>query len=91
VGVPTICRFRGVTIAMFFDEAVHLGRPHFHAFYGEHHASFDALGLNRLVGKLPPRIERLVRKWARANRGALLANWERMRQQDDPLPVPPLK
>lgn len=64
---------------MFFNEGLHQGRPHFHAVYAETAAVFDASDQTRLAGGLPPRVERLVRRWARAHRGELLANWERGR------------
>jgi hypothetical protein len=76
---------------MFFDERTHSGRPHFHAFYCGKQASFDATDMSRLAGKLPVRIERLVRRWARAHRAELNANWERGRNGEQLLRVPPLK
>lgn len=76
---------------MFFNEDFHPGRPHFHAFYGEHYASFDIADLTRLAGKLPPRAERMVRKWARAQRAELLANWDRARSEGALQPIDPLK
>lgn len=78
--MPTICRFRGIAISMFFDEGVHMSRPHFHAWYGGARASFDALDLTRLAGELPPQIERMIREWGRAHREELLANWELARE-----------
>jgi uncharacterized protein DUF4160 len=76
---------------MYFNESFHPGRPHFHAFYGEHHASFDITDMTRLTGELPPRAERLVRSWARDRKEALLANWDRARQDGTLKPVDPLK
>jgi hypothetical protein len=89
--VPTISRFRGITISMFFREGVHASRPHFHARYAGSHATFDAVDLSRLAGSMPPRIERLVRRWAAAHRGELLENWERARCGENPKPIDPLK
>jgi hypothetical protein len=88
--VPTISRFRGIKIEMFFNEDFHPGRPHFHAEYAGATASFEIRSLERLTGELPGRVERLVRGWARANRDELVENWHRARagkplRQIDPL------
>lgn len=76
---------------MFFNEARHAGRPHFHAAYAGERASFDIVDLTRLDGELPPRVERLVRIWAQKNRAELLANWERGRRQEEFETIEPLK
>lgn len=89
--MPRVSYFFGITIRMYFNEAFHPGRPHFHAFYGGEHAAFDVTGLSRLNGELPPRVERLVREWARVRREDLLDNWERARSGGDVKSVEPLK
>lgn len=89
--MPTICGFCGIAIRMFFDEALHQGRPHFHAVYAEAAAVFDASDQSRLAGELPPRIERLVQRWAKARRRELLENWERARAELELQPIEPLK
>lgn len=65
---------------MYSGEGLHASRPHFHAFYGGGSASFDVTDLSRLAGKLPERVERLVREWARLHQAELLANWQRGRE-----------
>jgi hypothetical protein len=89
--VPRISHFNGITIRMFFNESIHSGRPHFHASYGGAKASFDATNLSRLSGRLPRRIERLVRTWARMNKAQLLANRERGRAGSEFETIEPLK
>jgi hypothetical protein len=89
--VPRISHFNGITIRMYFDESFHPGRPHFHASYGEHDATFDIAAQARLTGKLPPRAERLVRKWARVRKEELLANWDSARGDGALTQVDPLK
>ena len=59
--MPTISRFYGITIQMFFKEH---GVPHFHARYGGQVAVFTVESFERIRGELPLRAERLVRKWA---------------------------
>jgi glutamate synthase domain-containing protein 3 len=89
--VPTISRFRGIKIEMFFNEGLHGGRPHFHARYGRAWASYDLDDLSRLAGELPPSIERLVREWAGEHGQELLENWERARRKFDLRQIAPLK
>lgn len=88
--MPRISSFYGITIKMFFDEAFHSGRPHFHAEYAEAAASFGIPSLDRLGGALPPRVERLVKAWARVHEHELNANWERARKHQQLEPVDPL-
>lgn len=89
--MPTICRFRGIAIRMYFGEGPHAGTPHFHAYHGGASASYAIADLARLTGRLPLRIERLVGKWARAHQDELLVNWLRGREGLEPKPVEPLK
>ena len=89
--VPTISRFRGIQIRMYFGEGTHACRPHFHAVYGAEEASYEIADLTRLSGRIPLRIERLVRKWAREHRSELLENWRRGRQNLVLKPIPPMK
>jgi hypothetical protein len=76
---------------MYFEEGIHELRPHFHAVYAGQLASFDIEDLSRLSGRLPLRIERLVRVWAREHRDELLRNWQRGRAGLTFKDVPPLK
>jgi hypothetical protein len=71
--VPTISRFHGITIQMFFKEH---GVAHFHARYGGQIAVFAVQSLELLRGELPGRHERLVRQWAALHRDELMRNWE---------------
>lgn len=74
--MPRISYFYGITIRMFWNEGVH-ERPHFHARYGEHHASFDLDG-EIIVGSLPTNAQRLVRDWVALHRDELVSNWQRV-------------
>lgn len=49
---------------MYYDEMPHVGRPHFHATYGDDEASIDIEGLALLAGGLPARARRLIAEWA---------------------------
>lgn len=79
--MPTISRFFGIVIAMYFDDHV---PPHFHARYGSEQARFRIEPPGLLDGELPPRALGLVMEWARLHRDDLLADWERA-QKGQPL------
>lgn len=89
--MPRISYFHGITIRMYFNEDFHPGHPHFHASFGEYYAAFAVTDLTRLTGELPPRVERLVRRWARDRKAELLANWERARSKGTLKSIDPLK
>jgi len=75
--VPEISRFYGIVVAIFYNESVHAGRPHFHAAYGSQDVSIDIETLEVLAGTLPPNGLRLLREWAGLHRSELRDDWER--------------
>lgn len=87
-GVPKVSSFYGIAITMYWDEGSH-NRPHFHACYGEHEASFDLAG-RIIVGSLPTRALRLVRDWAKLHPDELDANWQRVVTKEPPAQIAPL-
>ncbi len=89
--MPHISSFYGITIWMYYDESNHLGRPHFHARYGEDEASIDIESCAVIAGALPLRARRLVAEWARAHQLELLQNWQRARNHLPLAPVAPLR
>lgn len=89
--VPRISAFYGIGIWMYHDEAHHLGRPHFHARYGDDETSIDIESFALIAGGLPPRARRLVLEWARAHQGELRENWVRARSHRPLLPIEPLR
>jgi hypothetical protein len=88
--VPQISSFYGITIWMYYDEVPHMGRPHFHARYGDDEASVDIESLKVIAGELPARARRLVVEWAQARRSQLRDNWERARDHRPLIPIEPL-
>ncbi len=58
--MPTICRFYGILIQMYFDDD---NPPHFHAIYGDYKAVIAIQDLAILEGDLPPKAVGLVREW----------------------------
>jgi hypothetical protein len=89
--MPRISSFYGITIWMYYDEAHHTGRPHFHAGYGGEEASIDIETFELIAGELPARARRLVIEWARAHQPQLRDNWERARQKQPLVSIEPLK
>jgi hypothetical protein len=88
--VPRISSFYGIVIWMYHDEAHHVGRPHFHATYGDDEASIDIADLTVIAGELPRRALRFVREWARIHQAELSANWDRARRHEPLQPIEPL-
>ena len=88
--MPRISSFYGITIWMYYDEDRHLGRPHFHARYGEDEASIDIETLELIAGELPVRARRLVVEWAEFCRSQLRDNWDRARRKRPLIPIEPL-
>lgn len=74
--MPTIAVVVGVTIRMYYDDHV---PPHFHAYYGGHHATFLLDGTME-QGALPRAVARTVRDWARRHRDELAVNWTHVAQ-----------
>ena len=72
--MPTISRFFGIVIRMYFADHA---PPHFHAIYGDDEAIFEIQTLEILAGGMPRRAKALVLEWALEHRPELLENWER--------------
>lgn len=85
--MPTISRFYGIIIRMFFDEHA---PPHFHVEYAEFQAQIAIETLQVMVGSLPRRALALVLEWAASHRTELLENWELCRQHQQPKRIQPL-
>lgn len=76
--MPTISIFFGVVVQMYWTEHP---PPHVHAFYAGSEALF-AIDTGEVIGgRLPPKVEKLVREWVLARRSDLLDNWDRGRQK----------
>jgi hypothetical protein len=88
--MPRISEFYGIVVRMYYDEAHHRGRLHFHADYAGHAATVEIATGRVLAGRLPPAQRRLVRRWAAAHRGELEANWWRAREEQPLESIAPL-
>jgi hypothetical protein len=85
--MPTISRFLGIIVQMFFREH---GSPHFHVEYAEHKATIDIVSLGIIEGQLPPRVHSIVIEWASIHKDELMKDWELCRNGKNPLPIEPL-
>jgi Domain of unknown function (DUF4160) len=86
--VPTISRFLGITIAMYFSDH---DPPHFHAHHAGGEAKIRIDNLEVLEGDLPRRQIRLVLAWAELHRTELGENWHRARANERLLKIEPLR
>jgi len=82
--MPTISRFYGITIRMYRGEHP---PPHFHAYYGEFHASLEIETLELLAGRLPRRPMAMVLEWSMLHRPELMDNWRRSLRHEPALAI----
>jgi hypothetical protein len=85
--MPTISRFYGILIQMYFADHA---PPHFHARYAEFEAVIDIRTLEILQGQLPARAVGLVLEWAQQYRKELMEDWELCVQNQIPKTISPL-
>ncbi|MGH9379979.1 MAG: DUF4160 domain-containing protein [Thermoanaerobaculia bacterium] len=86
--MPTISRFFGIVIAIFFDDH---GYPHFHARHAAGEAKIRIDNLEVIDSDLPRRQLRLVLAWAELHQEELSANWWRARAGERLQEIEPLR
>jgi hypothetical protein len=85
--MPTISRFYGILIQMYFGDHV---PPHFHALYAEFEAVIDIRTFAVLRGELPSRAMTLVLEWAQLHRDELMKDWDLCTHNQHPQSILPL-
>jgi len=85
--MPTISRFYGILIQMYFGDHA---PPHFHALYAEFEAVIDIRTFEVIRGELPSRAMALVLEWAQQHRIDLLEDWELCVANQTPNGIRPL-
>jgi hypothetical protein len=85
--MPTISRFYGILIQMYFADHA---PPHFHALYAEFEALIAIQTFEVIRGELPPRAMALVLEWAQQHRKELIRDWELCVQNQMPEKIRPL-
>jgi hypothetical protein len=86
--MPTICRFYGILIQMYFDDH---NPPHFHVIYENYKAVITINDFSILQGDLPPKAIGLVMEWATLHRNDLLREWELAKIKKPLFPIIPLE
>ncbi len=86
--MPTICRFLGIVITMYFDDH---GPPHFHARHPDGAAKIRIDTIEPLVSTLDRRQLRLVLAWAELRQDELMDNWRRARRGETLSDIEPLR
>jgi hypothetical protein len=86
--VPTISRFFGISIAMYFSDH---GHPHFHARHAGGEAKVRIDTLEVMDSTLPRRQLRLALAWAEVHQEELAANWRRARAGETLREIEPLR
>lgn len=84
--MPEISRFLGIIITLYYESGTHQ-RPHFHARFGEHRASFTMDPPALLAGAMPRRQQHLILAWAERYQEQLLENWERVLHEQPLVPI----
>jgi hypothetical protein len=88
--MPELARFFGIIIRMFAEPGTPHHQPHFHAYYQDDVAIYGIDPIDLIAGSFPQRQRRLVEAWAELHQPELLADWERLRTGQPPLPIAPL-
>jgi hypothetical protein len=86
--VPTISRFFGIVIAMFFDDHE---PPHFHARHAEGSAKIRIDTVEVIDSSLGRRQLRFVLAWAELHQEELLENWRLARSGETLREIEPLR
>jgi Domain of unknown function (DUF4160) len=86
--VPTISRFFGIVIAMYFDDH---GPPHFHARHAHSAAKIRIDTLEVIESTLGRRQLRFVLAWAELHQNELLKNWRLARAGETLSEIDPLR
>ena len=87
-GVPTISRFFGLVITMYFDDH---GHPHFHVRHAAGAAKIRIDVVEVLDSNLATKHLRLALAWAELHQDELLENWRRAQSGETLKPIDPLK
>jgi hypothetical protein len=86
--MPIISRFFGIVITMYWQDHM---PPHFHAEVGDDVALIDIQNAVVLRGRLPVSRVKLVLAWTEIHRHELLENWRRAQNNEELLPIEPLR
>lgn len=86
--MPTLCRFDGIQIRMYWGEREH-PPPHFHAFRAGEVLIVNIQDLTIRESSASAATERRVVEWANKRQNELLDNWDRLQQHQAIKPIDP--
>lgn len=89
--MPTVSRFLGISILIFYLDTGEHNRPHLHARYGGAEAVFAIPNGDILAGSLPKRQARAVQTWILLRERELEDAWARAAVGEPPGPIAPLQ
>ena len=84
--MPEISSFYGIVIYMYMSEH---NPPHFHVKYQGYEA-IVTINEGIVTGSIPRRALRLVYEWLDLHKDELLANWQRLTENQSPVKISPL-
>lgn len=88
--MPSISKFYGIDIRMYFKDNIKHNKPHIHAFYNEYVATFDLEG-NIIEGKIPNSQRKLLQAWIEIHKDELKRLWDLFVQGKNGFKIEPLK
>jgi Domain of unknown function (DUF4160) len=86
--VPTISRFHGIVISMYFKDH---NPPHFHVSSGGRKGKVRIDPVEVIEGRLSRKQFALVKKWAELHQTELEDNWRRARDHETLRRIEPLR
>lgn len=88
--MPVISMFFGIRIYIYFEEGGQHKLPHVHAIYDGYNLAVDFDG-NVLAGSLPRKQQAMVVAWILMHQEELRANFELIKDGQEPFRIDPLK
>jgi len=85
--MPTISRFLGILISMYWDDHA---PPHFHAKYGKYEMIIE-IETGIVNGTFPKRALRHVLEWYELHQDELRTDWDLCKKHEAPEPIAPLE
>jgi len=85
--MPIIAAFLGMLIRVYHADH---DPPHIHVQYGEYEAIAEIRTGRIIRGRLPRRVERILREWLRVRRREVVGAWRDARAHRTPRRVDPL-
>ncbi len=85
--MPILSVFFGIVIRMYHADH---NPAHFHVQYGEHEAIYGIANGRQIAGKLPTRVDKIVREWWKIRKKDLLRAWKQAADLKTPDRIKPL-